>query len=300
MKVDRLNEFGELKAAGAVAVSDDGRPVKNAQLMRRALEYAAGFGLKVISHCEELDLVQGGVMNEGPQATRMGLGGIPNARPRVSWSMRDIALAALTGVAVHIAHVSTRQSVQAIARAKADGVAVTAETAPHYFTLTDADVAGYNTHAKMNPPLRSEADRRGGAPGTGRRHPRCHRHRSRPPFHPGKGGGVRSGRQRHCRPGDRSGPGAAIGGRRGAGCRHPDPAHGAGTGRLSGPCQGGPPGMPADLTLIDPDLSWTVDPAAFQSKGRNTPFEGRRLKGKAVMTIVDGRIVYDTAWHGTA
>ncbi|MEJ2662297.1 MAG: dihydroorotase, partial [Desulfobacteraceae bacterium] len=139
LKGEQLSEFGELQDAGAVGVTDDGLPVMNGQLMRRALEYASGFGLRVISHCEDLDLADGGVMNEGPRATRLGLAGIPNASESVM-VMRDIALSRVTGVPVHIAHVSTAESVAAIRRAKQDGITVTAETAPHYFTLTDEAV----------------------------------------------------------------------------------------------------------------------------------------------------------------
>ncbi len=153
-----LCEYAELKRAGVIALSDDGRPVTSSLLMRRALEYAKGFGLLIISHCEDPDLAPGGVMNEGPAATRMGLQGIPNAVESIM-VMRDIALAELTGGRLHIAHVSTLESVRAIRDAKKRGVRVTAETAPHYFTLIDENVGAYNTHAKMNPPLRSEKDR---------------------------------------------------------------------------------------------------------------------------------------------
>ena len=158
LKGDGLSEFGELKEAGAIALSDDGNPVMSSQLMRRALEYAKGFGLLVISHCEDLDLAAGGVMNEGAVATRMGLAGIPNAVESIM-VMRDIALSELTGVPIHIAHVSTEESVQAIRDAKTRGVNVTAETAPHYFSLTDESVKEYKTSTKMNPPLRSNHDR---------------------------------------------------------------------------------------------------------------------------------------------
>ncbi|MGB6010883.1 MAG: dihydroorotase, partial [Desulfobacterales bacterium] len=152
-----LCEYQELKAAGAVAVSDDGNPVMNSQLMRRALEQAKECQLPVISHCEDLDLAAGGVINEGAVATGMGLAGIPNASESIM-VLRDIALSELTGASVHIAHVSTMESVRAIRDAKTRAVPVTAETAPHYFTLTDASVKGCNTNMKMNPPLRSSHD----------------------------------------------------------------------------------------------------------------------------------------------
>ena len=158
LKGDNLCEYGDLKDAGAIAVSDDGNPVMNSQLMRRALEYSSGFNLTVISHCEDLDLVSGGAMNEGAVATRMGLSGIPNAAESIM-VLRDIALSELTGVPIHIAHVSTRESVRAIRDAKNRGIPVTAETAPHYFSLTDTSLKDYNTNYKMNPPLRTEQDR---------------------------------------------------------------------------------------------------------------------------------------------
>ncbi|MCI5209403.1 MAG: dihydroorotase, partial [Candidatus Electrothrix sp. ATG2] len=153
-----LTEFGELKANGVVAVSDDGLPVRDSQLMRRALEYADDHDLLVISHSEEPSL-SSGVMNEGPVSTRLGLKGIPNAAESIM-VYREIALAECLGKRVHIAHVSTAMSTDLIRSAKARGVRVTAETAPHYFTLTDEAVMGYNTNAKMNPPLRSEKDRK--------------------------------------------------------------------------------------------------------------------------------------------
>ncbi|HDO30988.1 MAG TPA: dihydroorotase, partial [Desulfobacteraceae bacterium] len=155
---ESLAEFGDMKAAGVVALSDDGRPVRDSQLMRRALEYAGDYGLRVISHSEEQALGRHGVMNEGVVSTSLGLMGIPTAAESIM-VYRDIALAEYTGKPVHIAHVSTIMSLDLIRSAKARGVRVTAETAPHYFTLTDEAVAGYNTNAKMNPPLRSEPDR---------------------------------------------------------------------------------------------------------------------------------------------
>jgi len=291
LKGEQLCEFGELKAAGAVGVSDDGNPVINGQLMRRALEYASGFGLRVISHCEDRGLADGGVMNEGPRATRMGLAGIPNACESVM-VMRDIALSKATGVPVHIAHVSTAESVSAIRRAKADGIAATAETAPHYFTLTDEAVEGYNTHAKMNPPLRSEADRQairdGLADGTLDAIATDHAPHSvmekEVEFDRAANGIigletslalglqlVRDGvldittliERMACAPA-----------------------------RIMGFECGVRPGLVADLTLIDPLKEWTVDSRNLKSKSRNTPFDGWRLMGRAVMTMVDGQIAY--------
>jgi dihydroorotase len=153
-----LAEYGEMKNAGIVALSDDGRPVVDSQLMRRAMEYASSHQLLVISHSEESSLSRNGCMNESVVSTRLGLNGIPNAAESIA-VFRELALAELTGVSVHIAHVSTGESVDLIRSAKSRGVRVTAETSPHYFTLTDEAVEGYDTNAKMNPPLRRERDR---------------------------------------------------------------------------------------------------------------------------------------------
>jgi dihydroorotase len=153
-----LAEYGEMKAAGVVALSDDGHAVMDAQLMRRALEYANGFGLLVISHCEDRNLTAEGVMNEGVTATRLGLAGIPNASETVMVA-RDIALSELTGGPLHIAHVSAEGSVRLIREAKARGLPITAETAPHYFSLTEEAVINYDTNAKVHPPLRTAKDR---------------------------------------------------------------------------------------------------------------------------------------------
>ena len=289
---EQLCEFGELKAAGAIAVSDDGLPVMNAQLMRRALEYASGFGLRVISHAEDMQLAEGGVMNEGPRATRMGLAGIPNACESVM-VMRDIALSALTGVPVHIAHVSTRESVAAIRRAKSDGIAVTAETAPHYFTLTDEAVEGYNTHAKMNPPLRSETDReaicRGLADGTldaiATDHAPHSAMEKEVEFDRAANGvigletalplGLKLVTDHVLTASDLITRMAVA------------PA------RILGLPTGMRVGQAADLTLIDPLKEWTVNISDIKSKSKNTPFENWVLKGKAVMTLVEGQIKLD-------
>jgi len=295
---EQLCEFGELKAAGAVGVSDDGRPVMNSQLMRRAMEYAAGFDLRVISHCEEIALAEGGAMNEGPLATQMGLPGVPNAAESIM-VMRDIALAALTGVPVHIAHVSTREAVEAIRRAKADGIAVSAETAPHYFTLTDAAVVGYNTHAKMNPPLRSESDRQairdGLADGTidaiATDHAPHAAQEKDVEFDRAPNGiiGLETalplGLQLVAQ--EVLSPNALIERMVSA------PA------RLLGIQTGVRQGRVADLTLIDPERKVTVDAKALHSKSRNTPFDGWQLKGKAVLTMVAGRIVYEDLGHAS-
>jgi dihydroorotase len=291
LKGEQLCEFGELKAAGAIGVSDDGRPVMNAQLMRRALEYAAGFGLKVISHSEDLHLAEGGAMNEGALATRMGLAGIPNAAESVM-VMRDIALAALTGAPVHIAHVSARESVAAIRRAKADGVPVTAETAPHYFTLTEAAVEGYNTFAKMNPPLRSEADRQAVRQGLA----------------DGTLDAIATDHAPHSVLEKEVEFDRAANGIIGLETALPLSLKLVAEGvlnvetlitrmavapaRFLGKAAGVRAGLTADLTLIDPNREFVVKAADLKSKSRNMPFDGWPLKGKAVMTIVAGRIVF--------
>ncbi len=289
---EQLCEFGELRAAGAVGVTDDGRPVMNGQLMRRALEYASGFGLRVISHCEDLDLADGGVMNEGPRATRMGLAGIPNACESVM-VMRDIAVSSLTGVPVHIAHVSTRESVEAIRRAKADGIAVTAETAPHYFTLTDAAVEGYNTHAKMNPPLRSEEDRqaiRGGlADGTLDAIATDHAPHSpmekEVEFDRAANGiiGLETSLALSLRLVDDGvlDAGALV------------ERMSISPARILGLECGLRTGMTADISLIDPVKEWVVSTDKLKSKSKNTPFEDWTMKGKAVMTLIGGRVILD-------
>ncbi len=291
LKGEQLCEYGELKAAGAVGVSDDGNPVMNAQLMRRALEYASGFGLRVISHCEDRDLADGGVMNEGPRATRMGLAGIPNACESVM-VMRDIALAQATGVPVHIAHVSAAESVTAIRRAKADGIAVTAETAPHYFTLTDEAVEGYNTNAKMNPPLRGESDRQAVREGLA----------------DGTLDAIATDHAPHAVMEkevefDRA-PNGVIGLETslslGLALVRDGVLDIAGLiermanspARILGFECGVRPGLAADLILIDPLREWTVNTEILKSKSRNTPFGGWRLKGRAVLTMVGGRIIF--------
>jgi len=299
IKGDTLCEFGELKSAGAVAVSDDGNPVTNSRLMRRALEYAKGIGLVVISHCEVPELVGTGVMNEGETATRIGLGGIPNAAESIMVS-RDIMLSELTQTPVHIAHVSTRESVDAIRDAKNRGVKVTAETAPHYFSLTDQAVGDYDTHAKMNPPLRSEQDRiaicRGLADGTidviATDHAPHSTLEKDVEFDRAANGiiGLETSLalslelvRKNILSMEQLVEKMSI-----------NPA------RILGLDRGLAPGNIADITLIDPEYSYTVDAQKFLSKSRNTPFDGWKLKGRAVMTIVGGKVVFDGLCATTA
>lgn len=294
-----LADFGELREAGAVAVSDDGRPVESSQLMRRALEYANDFDLPVISHCEDLGLGRG-AMHEGPHATRLGLRGIPAAAESVM-VFRDIALAECTGLSVHIAHVSTAQSLHIIRAAKARGVRVTAETAPHYFTLTDEAVGDYDTNAKMNPPLRSagdrEAVRQALADGTLDVIVTDHAPHSclekECEFEKAANGII----------GLESSLGLSL-------CLVRDgllsplrlielmsltPAR-----ILHLPAGTLAPGAAADLTLINPDLPYTFSEGDIHSRSRNTPFLGRRLPGRAVLTMVDGRVSYRKNLSSTA
>lgn len=287
-----LSEFGELKDAGAVAVTDDGKPVTNTLLMRRAMEYAGGMGLLVISHCEDMDLAHGGSMNEGTIATRMGLSGIPNAAETIM-VLRDIALCELTGARLHIAHVSTRESVRAIREAKRCGIAVTAETAPHYFTLTDHAVRDYSTHAKMNPPLRTKEDVEAVCKGLadGTLDVIATDHAPHSPvekdveFDQAANGII--GLETSLALGLRLVESGVLSL---TGLIEKMSTRPAGILGLSSRLK---IGAAADITVIDPDKSWTVDASRFQSISRNTPFDGWTLKGKALLTLVNGVAVYE-------
>ena len=288
----RLCEYGDLKDTGAVAISDDGRPVTDNQLMRRAMEYAMGFGLTVISHCEDLDLLAGGVMNEGARSTQMGLPGIPNACESVM-VMRDIALSELTGSPVHIAHVSTMESVRAIRAAKKRGVSVTAETAPHYFTLTEDAVDQYNTNAKMNPPLRSKKDReavrQGLADGTidviATDHAPHSLIEKEVEFDKAENGII----------GLETSVSLSLKLVEDGVLKMDDLIKKMSTNpaRILKLENGLIAGNPADITIIDPDTSYTIDADSFNSLSRNTPFNGRKVKGKVVLTMVGGKIVFE-------
>jgi len=289
---ESLAEFGDMKEAGIVAVSDDGRPVTNSQLMRRALEYASDYGLAVVSHSEELSLSKNGVMNEGVMSTSLGLKGIPAAAESVM-VYRDIALAEYTGKPVHIAHVSTAMATELIRSAKSRGVRVTAETTPHYFTLTEEAVRGYDTNAKMNPPLRSELDRQailsGLADGTFDAVATDHAPHSplekEVEFDLAANGIigletavpltlslVREG---------------VISEQRLVELLSVNPA---GILKISGGTLSA--GGPADVTVIHPDMEFTYTAESVVSKSRNSPFLGWQLKGRAVMTMVEGRVTF--------
>ena len=285
-----LTEIGAMVRAGCVAISDDGKPVANAKLFRRALEYAKTFGLRVIDHCEDPDLAKGGVMNEGQLSARLGLKGIPRQAEYIMVA-RNIALCELTGGLLHLAHLSTEESVALVREAIKRGLPVTAETCPHYFTLTEDEVAGYNTNAKMNPPLRSEKDRaavlEGLADGTisviaSDHAPHTSAQKAREfDFAPFGITGLETTLPlalTHLVEKKVMSLSAAIR----AMSDSPAKAFNLPGGHLS-------PGAPADLTLID--LKRTEEVREFASKSRNSPFIGWTLQGKAVATIVGGEIV---------
>jgi len=289
-----LAEYGELKAAGCVAVSDDGRPVASSGLMRRALEYARAFGLPVAVHEEDPVLAGKGVMHEGPTSTRLGLKGIPAAAEDVM-VVRDLALLELTGGRLHLQHVSTKGAVRAIRDAKKRGLAVTAEATPHHLALTDEDVgaSGYSTDFKMNPPLRSAEDvkavREGLADGTIDAIATDHAPHSAVEkdleFDAALNGiiGLETAFS-VCLELVRKG---ALAERRlvEALTAGPARAFGLAAGTLA-------KGAAADIAVLDPAAEWTVDPARLHSKSRNTPWKGKRLPGRCVLTLVGGRIVH--------
>ncbi|HUH13358.1 MAG TPA: dihydroorotase [Longimicrobiales bacterium] len=290
---ERLAEVGEMVAAGAVAITDDGRPVSDAALMRVALEYAQSFDVPVASHCEVRELSRGGSMNEGLISTRLGLTGIPNAAEDIMIA-RDLMLAELTGGHIHIQHVTTRRGVALIREAKARGVRVSAEGTPHHFTLTDEAADGYRTEAKVNPPLRAAADRdavrAGVADGTldciATDHAPHHYDEKEQAFEDAPFGLVGLETALGLVITELVEPGlltlSAMVERMSLG---PARAFGLNGGTLAS-------GSPADVTLFDATERWTVDPTGFLSKSRNTPFAGRELVGRAVATVVDGRLVW--------
>jgi dihydroorotase len=289
-----LAEYGELKAAGCVALSDDGKPVASSALMRRALEYAKAFGLPLTVHEEDPGLVGKGVMNEGPAATRLGLKGSPPQAEEVM-VLRDIALAELTGGRVHFQHVSAAGSVRAIRDAKRRGVRVTAEATPHHLTLTDEDLAasGYDPDFKMAPPLRSAEDvravREGLADGTLDCIATDHAPHSRVEkdleFDAALNGIV--GLETAfpvCLALARAG---ALTERRLVEALTASPARAFGLpgGTLA-------PGSPADVAVLDPAGEWIVDPARLHSRSGNTPWKGKRLTGRCTHALVGGRVVH--------
>jgi dihydroorotase len=293
-KGEELAEMGEMKRAGIVAVTDDGRPVPSAGLMRRAMEYARGFDLAVMDHCEDRSLSAGGVMHEGAWSLRLGLRGHPALAEELD-ALRDCALAELTGARVHLAHVSTRGALEAVRRAKEKGLSVTCEATPHHFTLTDEAVRDYDTNTKMCPPLRShehleavlEGLRDGTIDAIATDHAPHHADEKALEYDHAPFGitgletavGLALDRLVHT---------GVVGLERLVELCSVNPARifrleGRGTLR---------PGAWADVTLLDPDLVWTFRAAQSKSKSRNTPFDGRTMRGAPVATFVAGRLVF--------
>lgn len=291
-KGEELAEIGKLKEAGCVALTDDGWPVMNSEMMRRSLEYAKTFNLVVMPHCEDKHLSEGGVMNESQFSTEMGLRGIPCQAEEVMIA-RDILLADLTRSRIHFAHISSEGGVRLIREAKSRGIAVTAETCPHYFTLTDEATIGYNTNAKMNPPLRSIKDREAVKIG----------------LRDGTIDAISTDHAPHS-PDEKEqefdkAPFGIIGletvlplsldlVRQGVISLtkmivlltvNPAQILRINKGSLEvGAC--------ADLTVFDPEEDWVVDASLFKSKSRNTPFDGWKVKGKVKYTLVSGEMAY--------
>ncbi len=295
-KGEQLTEIGELVEAGAVAITDDGLPVMDSGLMRLALEYAQAFGIPVADHAEDVGLSRGGVMNEGVVSARLGLKGKPNAAEDVH-IVREVLLAELTGGHIHLQHVSTRHGVEAIRQAKARGVKVTAEACPHHLLLTDEAVDGYRTDAKMNPPLRSEEDREavreGFLDGT-----LDHLATDHAPHHYEEKEQAFDGA-----------PFGIVGLETAVGLILTHFVHtealdlatfveraSAQPARVFG-LEGGhlKEGGAADVTVLDLERTWTVDPERFLSRSRNTPFAGWELRGGPVRTIVGGRTIWTLA-----
>lgn len=289
-----LAEMGEMKAAGAVAVSDDGRPVPNAGMMRRAMEYAKDFDLPVVDHCEDKSLSSGGVMHEGKISLLLGLKGMPALAEDLD-AVRDIYLAKETGAHIHIAHISTKGALEAVRRAKAEGINVTCEVTPHHFTLTDKAVEGYDTNTKMSPPLRSEehleAILEGLKDGTIDAIATDHA-----PHHADE----------KALEYDRA-PMGITGLETAVGLAFNELVHKGiiDLVQLVKLCSSNPAkifkipnrgtlkvGSVADITILDPDLVWTYRNADSKSKSENSPFDNWQFTGGAVATIVSGKIVY--------
>jgi dihydroorotase len=293
---EELTEIGSLYENGAVAFTDDGHCLMNANLMRLALEYATMFNAPVVCHAEDMNLSKEGCMNEGYYSTLLGLPGIPNIAESVIVG-RDIELARMTGGHVHFAHVSTRESVDLIRRAKAEGVKVSGETTPHYLTLTDAEIQRYDTHFKMNPPLRSESDRQALIEG----------------LLDGTIEAIATDHAPHT-PDEKAlefdkAPNGVVGLETSLGVVLTHLVH---TGVLTPlkmvevmstrpaqlmriPAGVLEPGARADITVIDPKAEWEVDPTQFKSKSRNTPFKGMPLKGRPEMVFAAGECLLDAS-----
>ena len=293
MQGESLSEMAELAQSGCVAVSDDGQPVDSSGTMRRALEYSALFGLLVIDHAEDRSISGEGVMHEGFVSTMLGLEGIP-ATASLTEIGRDIALIREFGGRIHIAHVTTRSEVDLIRHAKADGLSITAETCPHFFTLDHEAVRGFDTNAKVNPPLRTADDVEGIIEGLmdgtidviATDHAPHHR--------------DEKDREFDLAPFGISGFETALAltlslvKKNGLDLMEAIGKWTVNPARIAG-LPGGSLSIdaPADVILVDMEAKWTVDPASFLSKGKNTPFGGMTLKGEVVNTFVGGKMVYD-------
>lgn len=290
---EELAAIGSMKQAGIVAISDDGRPVMNSRVMRRAMEYARSLNLAVIDHCEDLNLSAGGDMHEGVESTRLGLRGIPSCSEDVMVA-RDILLAELTGARFHVAHISTRNAVAMVAFAKSRGLAVTCEVTPHHFALTDADMPPYDSNYKMKPPLRGRCDAEAVIDGivSGAVDAIATDHAPHP-------GSEKMQEFERC-------PFGIIGLETAIGLAIERLVH---SGKISirrlvelfttGPARilnlhAGTlaPGAPADITILDLDRQWTYDVERSYSKSRNTPFHGRQFRGGPVATIVNGAFAW--------
>jgi dihydroorotase len=286
--------MGEMKAAGAVAVSDDGRPVPNAGMMRRAMEYAKDFDLPVVDHCEDKSLSYGGVMHEGKTSLLLGLKGMPALAEELD-AVRDIILAKETGAHIHIAHISTRGAIEAVRRAKNEGINVTCEVTPHHFTLVDKSVEGYDTNTKMSPPLRSEE----------------HLEAILEALKDGTIDAIATDHAPH-----HADEKALEYDRAPMGITGLETAVGLAFNelvskglidlvRLVELCSTNPAkifklkergtlrvGSHADVTILDPDLRWTYKIADSKSKSKNSPFDAWQFTGAAAVTLVGGKIVY--------
>jgi dihydroorotase len=290
---EELSAIGSLKAAGAVAISDDGRPVMNARVMRRAMEFARSFDLPVIDHCEDLNLSAGGDMHEGFESVRLGLRGIPASSEDVMVA-RDILLAQLTGARFHVAHISTRNAMAMVAYAKQQGLPVTCEATPHHFALTDAQMPPYDSNFKMKPPLRTACD--AGAVVDGIVNGAVDAIATDHAPHPGS---EKMQEFEKC-------PFGIIGLETALGLALEHLVH---TGKISlrrlvALLTTGPAGVlhldrgtlrvggPADVTIFSTELQWTYDVNQSFSKSRNSPFDGHTFRGGPVATIVDGAMVW--------
>ena len=288
-----LAEFLDLKEAGAIALSDDGKPVMDSAVMRRALEYAHSLGLPIISHCEDTCLSSGGAMHEGFASTELGLPGIPGIAEDIMVA-RDLLLVEYTRSSIHIAHVSTAGSVRLIRDAKKRGIKVTAETAPHYFTLTDDDLRTYDVNAKVYPPLRGKADveaikeglRDGTIDAIASDHAPHAKTDKEVEFEYAASGMI--GLETSLALGLRLVSADVLTLNQLFEKMSTNPAR-----ILCIPGGTLLPGAPADLTIIDLQLSWTVSREAIRSLSKNSPFLGWDLTGKAVMTMKDGAVTYD-------